>query len=85
MTPAHWRQIEELYLAAKEREPAVRDAFLAAACGEDEELRDKIESMLAQDALSDKILDLPAAGLLTEVSETGSVANPCGDFDRLRR
>src|SRR6516165_241085 len=71
MTPARWQQIEGLglYLAAKERDPAARDAFLAGACGDDAELRAKVEAMLAQDGRKDRILDIPAAGLLTEVAE----------------
>jgi Tol biopolymer transport system component/tRNA A-37 threonylcarbamoyl transferase component Bud32 len=68
MTPARWQQIEALYLAAKEREPPVREAFLAEACGDDEELRAKVESMLAKDGLAGRVLDLPAADLLTEAS-----------------
>ena len=51
MTPARWQQIEGLYLAARERDPAVRESFLAGACGDDEELRGKVESMLARVAL----------------------------------
>jgi Tol biopolymer transport system component/tRNA A-37 threonylcarbamoyl transferase component Bud32 len=73
MTPARWQQIEGLYLAARERDPAVRESFLAGACGDDEELRAKVESMLAQDGREDKILDIPAAGLLTEGCENTAI------------
>src|SRR4030088_2369766 len=69
MTPQRWRQIEELYHSARDREPAGRAAFLAQACGDDEELRRKVESLLAQDS-GDKILDQPAAGLLLESTVT---------------
>jgi eukaryotic-like serine/threonine-protein kinase len=59
------RQIEELYHSAREREPSERSAFLAEACRGDEELRRKVELLLAQDvsndnAADDKILDRPA-------------------------
>src|SRR5215472_10362179 len=37
MTPARWRQIEELYLAAKERDPTARELFLTGACEDDAE------------------------------------------------
>ena len=45
MTPAHRRQIEELYQAA--RDPAKRAEVLAAA---DPELRREVESLLAQES-----------------------------------
>ena len=64
MTPERWRQIEELYHAARERSPADRAALLAQA---DPELRLEVETMLAQDA-SGKILDRRAEDLLTDSS-----------------
>jgi serine/threonine protein kinase/Tol biopolymer transport system component len=48
MTPERLTQIEDLYHAALEHEPAARGAFLAEACGTDEELRREVESLLAQ-------------------------------------
>jgi len=57
MTPERVRQIEELYHAARERTPVERVALLAHA---DPELRGKVESLLAQDALRDGVLDRPA-------------------------
>src|SRR5256885_16080799 len=47
MTPERWRQIEELYHAARERAPADRAALLAEA---DPELRREVEALLAEDA-----------------------------------
>ena len=46
-TPERWQQIEELLSAALEREPAARDAYLHAACPNDEELRREVASLLA--------------------------------------
>src|SRR6266478_3593696 len=65
MNAERLRQIEELYHSAREREPGQRSAFLAEACRGDEELRRKVELLLAQDASNDdaageKILDRPA-------------------------
>src|SRR5262245_30350716 len=48
MNPERWRQIETLFHAACEREPAQRDAFLEAACAGDEELRRRIDLLLAE-------------------------------------
>src|ERR1700732_3505677 len=65
MNAERLRQIEELYHSAREREPGERSAFLAEACRGDEELRRKVELLLAQDisndeAVGEKILDRPA-------------------------
>jgi serine/threonine protein kinase/tetratricopeptide (TPR) repeat protein len=62
MDAEHLRQIEELYHAVREREPAERAAFLRGACGDNEELRREVESLLAQDSLSG-LLERPAWGL----------------------
>src|SRR5262245_62103286 len=48
MNPERWLQVEELYHAALEREPESRAAFLENACGDDQELRREVESLLAQ-------------------------------------
>ncbi|HYR90388.1 MAG TPA: protein kinase [Terriglobia bacterium] len=58
MTPERWRQIEELYNAARERGPI-------ALADTDPELRREVERLLAQDS-GDKILDRPAVVLFEE-------------------
>ena len=47
MTPERWRQIEQLFQEALDRDTAERDLFLQKACAGDEELRREIESLLA--------------------------------------
>ena len=59
MDPDRWRRIEEIYQAAAERKPEERDAFLADACGGDEELRSEVASLLKQQSV-DTPLDHPA-------------------------
>jgi eukaryotic-like serine/threonine-protein kinase len=59
MQPSRWRQIEELYHAALEREPNSRPAFLQRACDGDSDLRREIESLLEQGS-NDGVLDRPA-------------------------
>ena len=49
MSPERWRQIQDLYHAALEREPGVRQAFLENVCRDDEDLHREVESLLAQD------------------------------------
>ncbi len=36
MTPERWRRLQELFAGAVERRSAERDAYLRAACGDDE-------------------------------------------------
>jgi serine/threonine protein kinase/Tol biopolymer transport system component len=50
MTPARWRQIEDIYHASLGRADIDRAAFLDQACVEDDDLRREVESLLAQDA-----------------------------------
>ena len=66
MTPKHWRQIEDLYHAARERGPAERAALLE---GTDPEIRARVERMLAMDS-SGQILDQSAGGLLADPTKT---------------
>jgi serine/threonine protein kinase/Tol biopolymer transport system component len=47
MTPERWRQITELFHAARERDPARREIFLADACREDPALQREVAAMLA--------------------------------------
>jgi predicted ATPase/class 3 adenylate cyclase len=70
MTPERWRQIKELFLAALEREPVERRAFLEAACACDEEARVEVESLVAAHEREGEFIDAPAAcmaaGMLLE-------------------
>ena len=46
MTPERWRQVEDLYHAAREGEPEEREVLLARA---DSEVRREVEALLAQE------------------------------------
>jgi serine/threonine protein kinase/tetratricopeptide (TPR) repeat protein len=59
MTRERWRQIEELYHAASERNPSERSAFLDEACRGDQELRAELELLLAQEDSPEALLDRP--------------------------
>ena len=48
-TSARWQEIDRIFAAALERDPAVREAFLDGACSGDEQLRAEVESLLAND------------------------------------
>jgi serine/threonine protein kinase/tetratricopeptide (TPR) repeat protein len=44
---SRWQRVKELFSSTLEREPAHRSAFLEKACGEDQALRQEVESLLA--------------------------------------
>ena len=63
MTNKRWARVKALFQAAVERPPAERPAFLAAAAGDDDELRREVESLLASDAAHVGVIDeWPLAG-----------------------
>jgi serine/threonine protein kinase/Tol biopolymer transport system component len=69
MDPERWKDVEDLYHAALDREGSRRAAFLVEACAEDESLRRRVESLLAHYAqascsfLEGTALDLAAKAL----------------------
>jgi serine/threonine protein kinase/formylglycine-generating enzyme required for sulfatase activity/dienelactone hydrolase len=92
MAPERWRQIEDIFSAALEHEPAVREAFLENACRGDEVLRRQVESLLEQDAQDGELLSQPIEKVADEVLDdgpdkvplaTGSMAGPYRIGERL--
>jgi tetratricopeptide (TPR) repeat protein/predicted Ser/Thr protein kinase len=63
-TPERWQKIEALYHAAAERTAVARAAFLDGACGQDDDLRREVESLLAEAGTGRGLLDRPMAALL---------------------
>ena len=62
MTDDRWPRVKALFEAAADRPADERDAFLAAATGDDERLRRDVESLLASDAADTSLFEqLPAA------------------------
>jgi TolB-like protein/tetratricopeptide (TPR) repeat protein len=50
-TPEQWQEIDRIFAAALEYQPARRAAFLDDACAGDDELRKEVESLLAHDSV----------------------------------
>ena len=46
-SPQRWKEIDGIFEAALELDSAERPAFLAQACGGDQQLRTEVESLLA--------------------------------------
>src|ERR1035438_1807973 len=60
MAPERWHQISRLYHAALGREPAERQAYLQAVCGEDEALRRELGCLLAHEETAQDFMEVPA-------------------------
>ncbi|MGH9768921.1 MAG: protein kinase domain-containing protein [Blastocatellia bacterium] len=67
MTPDRWARIDQLLDKALERPAAERSTFLDEVCGEDGELRQEVESLLAAHRKAEeKFLDRPALDLAAQ-------------------
>ena len=60
MTPERWKQIDELFQAVIEQPPSERSAFLDAACGDDNALRDEVDSLISLQEQAESFLEVPA-------------------------
>jgi eukaryotic-like serine/threonine-protein kinase len=86
MTPERWAAIKEVFTEAIGHEPMARDAFLVARCGEDVELRDGVERLLASDAAGDSFIDeSPVQGVVAELASRGRFSNTTRGCYRLGR
>jgi serine/threonine protein kinase/TolB-like protein/Flp pilus assembly protein TadD len=73
MTPERWEKVAELHRQALERPEDERAEFLAKACAGDEDLRQELDSLLAQAEQASNFLETPAievaaASLVSELS-----------------
>ncbi len=71
LSPDRWKQLEQIFQSALERETAERADFLAKACGSDEALRHEVESLLVYQAAAGGLIQgaiHEAAGLLANTN-----------------
>jgi len=59
MTTESHDRVQELFLAVCEKSPDERDAYLRRSCGQNEDLRREVESLLASDRMKDSFLQTP--------------------------
>src|SRR5215470_4633832 len=57
MTPDRWRQIEEIFQTVIDHAPDERPALLTRYCGDDDDLRREVESLVAHNAAEAFIQD----------------------------
>ena len=79
LTPERWRVVDAILKGALACEPPQRPAFVADACGEDDELRREVVSLLAvHDSTDDDFLERPAAEALGALGAVTSLAERLG-------
>lgn len=89
MNATRLKQIEEIYQATADTEPAYREAFLSDECGEDNALLEDVRSLLSYDEISDSIIDgtpdAIAAEMFAEELESEFIGTTVGHYriDRL--
>ena len=66
MQPERWRQIEELFHSALKIEENRRVAFLEESCAGDEDLRNRVEALLAHHKEAGSFLESPALDLAAQ-------------------
>ena len=79
MDPERWRQVEQLYLAALEKKPDERAAFLTQASGADTALRDEVASLLSFAPDADNVLQAAVQEVASQAS--GVSATISGKFE----
>ena len=85
MKAERWQRLEKVYSQAVEIEPALRLAFLTAACGGDDELLREVHSLLtykdeAEGFFQEHAIDVAAR--LIEDQSTPAVARALRTFSR---
>lgn len=63
----NWQRIKAIFNSAQECAPADRASFLNSACGDDESIRQEVESLLAADETNEDFLGTPAYELMASV------------------
>lgn len=82
MTDERWRQVEALFGELIDCPVAERQAILERRCGEDQELRQELESLLACDDPGRPLVEIPAAVAL--VSEEDNSGRRVGPYQLIR-
>ena len=78
MTPERWRQVTEVFHAARSRDAAARAGYLDDACAGDRALRDEVDAMLAADHDPSGFGDVSVNGSIDAVQrlEAGVMVGP---------
>ena len=84
MKPERWRELDRLFNAALQCEPAARPAFLDEACAGDKGLRKEIEALLVAHQEAGSFIESPAleveAQLLADAHNESAVGQTIGHY-----
>src|SRR5262245_26515605 len=83
MTPDRWKRLEEIYHAARTWDSADRAAYVAEACGDDEDLRLQIESLLIHGEALSKLESKVVGGAAPVRLTAGAMIGPYRIKERL--
>ena len=75
--------MKQLFEAAVDRDPEDRPAFLAQACGDDDEVIQEIESLLAVHEGDSTFMNTPAANLLVGDKPILAVGQRFGPYQEI--
>ena len=67
MKPEVWRRVEDLCQKALDLDESRRAGFLVSACGNDDELRKEVESLLAQGKKAEQFIESPALAVAGKI------------------
>ena len=69
MTPERLQQVSRIYHDALVRDTSEREAFVRQACGDDEAMRQEVDSLLAQPASAEDFLGEPAMAMAARLMQ----------------
>ncbi len=81
--PGRWREAKRILDEALERPAAARPAFIAEACGSDEDLRLDVESLAAAAEHDDNILDAPVSVPFEDLPPRSRLGERIGAYELL--
>jgi hypothetical protein len=79
MSRNRWEEINRIYDAAVDVEEKNRASFLEEACGDDAELRQEVESLLAYDRQAERFINQPALQATAEKLASEPASRVHGD------
>src|SRR5262245_41509058 len=87
MTPERWKQVDQLLQEALARDSAERAAFLAEACGADDELRHEVESLLGFHDRAENFIETPPSDVAADwlAEEESRAGQTIGHYQLMRR
>src|SRR5579872_4239658 len=75
MEPEIWQRVEQVCIAALERDEEFQSAFLESACSGDAFLRHEVESLLAERRRAEGFMEIPALDLAARVFAEDELAS----------